>query len=69
MAFLSQWPTNSMHSSIYFFFKLTNSIFCDLSKAFDVISHKIVSTKLDYYGFRELVQMDNILLDKQTTVC
>ena len=46
--------------------KLTMSIFCDLSKAFDVISHKILIKKLEYYGIRGIVKnwLINYLSDR-----
>ena len=46
--------------------KLTMSIFCDISKAFDVISHTILIKKLEYYGIRGIVKnwLINYLSDR-----
>ena len=46
------------------------SVFCDISRAFDVIDHKIMLAKLKYYGFRGIVQKIIIrLFVKKNSVC
>ena len=49
---------------------LTASILCDLSKAFDVISHDILIRKLEYYGIRGVVKnwLINYLTDRHQYV-
>ena len=54
----------SKHSNV-------GSVFMDLSKAFDVMTHSILKTKLEHYGFRGnfLIFLMNYLKDRKYFVC
>ena len=50
--------------------ELTLTLFCDLSKAFDVINHKILLHKLNVYGLRGTINkwFENYLVDRSQYV-